>query len=115
MVIYQVNLNIDANIFNEYKAWLIPHMQEMLSFPGFLQADLCDDIETDININNEIPTQNLTALYLLDSEQSLQYYFDHCAKPMRDDGIKKFGNHFRATRNILKISQSFTRKSLNIR
>ncbi|RNC77150.1 hypothetical protein DA717_11895, partial [Piscirickettsiaceae bacterium NZ-RLO2] len=49
------------------------------------------------------------------AEQSLQYYFDHYAKPMRDDGIKKFGNHFRATRNILKISQSFTPESLNIR
>ncbi|ODN43321.1 DUF4286 family protein [Piscirickettsia litoralis] len=113
MVIYEVNLNIDIGIFDEYKSWLTLHMKEMMSFKGFLKADLCDDIENDRGLTEQAVTKNLTALYLIDSEKNLQHYFDHYAKSMRDDGIKQFGNQFRATRKIFKVSKSFNNSSVN--
>jgi len=39
-VIYEVNLFIDADTLEDYKAWLLPHMQEMLTLPGFISAQL---------------------------------------------------------------------------
>lgn len=110
MVIYEVNLNIDVSIFAEYKAWLIAHMKEMMAFDGFLKADLCEDVENDRGQKEQVVTKNLTALYLINSEKSLQDYFDHYAKSMRDDGIRRFGTQFRATRRVFNLSKSFNKE-----
>ena len=40
MILYEVNLEISNEIFDEYMAWLRPHIQEMLRFQGFIKADI---------------------------------------------------------------------------
>lgn len=41
-VVYEVNLEVDADIADAYVAWLVPHMAEMLAIDGFLQTTLAD-------------------------------------------------------------------------
>ncbi|WP_281286476.1 DUF4286 family protein [Legionella geestiana] len=39
-IIYEVNLSVDADILEEYVAWLQEHVRLMLQFPGFQSAEV---------------------------------------------------------------------------
>ena len=39
MVIYEVNLTVDAEIADDYAAWLGPHIKEILEVDGFLSVE----------------------------------------------------------------------------
>ena len=45
MILYEVNLEISNEIFDDYMAWLRPHIQEMLRFQGFIKADIYTNTE----------------------------------------------------------------------
>lgn len=100
MVIYEVNLDINNEIFENFKVWLFAHVKEMVQFKGFLEAKILLE-------NNEIKeSQKITCCYLLDSQENLDNYLKNHAPAMRQDGINKFGNKFSATRRILKVIET---------
>jgi len=39
-VVYEVNLEIDQSVGENYKTWLSGHIPEMLEFPGFINAEI---------------------------------------------------------------------------
>lgn len=39
-VIYEVNLDLEREIADQYIAWLKPHIQEIINLPGFVSAEL---------------------------------------------------------------------------
>ena len=92
MIIYEVNLNIEENIFNDYLDWLKTHIKEMLSFDGFQSARLFRHAEEE---------NQLVVHYEVTSKEDLNNYFENHAARMREDGINRFGNQFTATRRIL--------------
>lgn len=95
MVIYEVNVEVNCEIFADYYRWLLDHVKVMLTFPGFMQAEigLIDD--------SQIECKKLRVSYLIDSFGHLQQYLNHYAPSMRQQGVTKFGEHFSATRRIL--------------
>ncbi len=98
MVIYEVNLCIDEEIYAEYLVWLKEHVQKMLQFPGFLQASFFKP-EQECNAAQE----KLTVQYQLESRDALEKYFTEFAPKMREDGIRRFGNKFSAERRIFHV------------
>ena len=96
-IIYEVTLQIDADIEGEYDAWLAEHAAEMLALRGFTSAEI-STIESD----EAAPAQvGRVVHYRLQNRAALDAYFhDHAAR-MRDDGIKRFGNRVQASRRIL--------------
>ena len=38
MVIYEVNLSIDGDVYTQFQLWLIEHVKEILQLPGFIKA-----------------------------------------------------------------------------
>lgn len=96
MVIYEVSLEINADIYSEYYQWLITHIQQMLQFKGFKSAEV-NLIQHD-EMNDK---KRLRIEYFIDSDEDLQDYFTQHAATMRNDAIKKFGTQFSATRRIL--------------
>ena len=38
MVIYEVNLSINIDIYQDFDLWLKKHFKEILQLPGFIQA-----------------------------------------------------------------------------
>ena len=44
MIVYEVNLHIDAIAADEYAEWLGPHIEQILDIEGFQKADwfVCD-------------------------------------------------------------------------
>ncbi|VVC75700.1 hypothetical protein AQUSIP_09900 [Aquicella siphonis] len=96
MVIYEVNLSINNDIFQEYYEWLLPHIQQMLLFNGFIKSEI-GMVE-----NNEDDNQNhLRVSYTVDSYDNLQHYFDHHASEMRAEAINRFGDKINVTRRII--------------
>ena len=39
MIVYEVNLHIDAIAADEYAEWLGPHIEQILEIEGFQKAD----------------------------------------------------------------------------
>lgn len=100
MIIYEVNLTIAADIKDEYMAWLTNHVQEMLQFPGFLEAITLHDYE-----KNDDSFIYLTVHYLIDNKEHLHSYLEKHAPEMRAKGLKRFPNKLTATRRTFEVIQ----------
>lgn len=98
MVIYEVNLTIKNEIFNDYYHWLVQHIEIMLRLPGFKKAEISKERLAD----TDTESTKLTVHYTLASEQALDDYLTNHSSTMRDEGINKFGDKFTAFRRILK-------------
>lgn len=97
MMVYEVNLKVDAAIAGEYGKWLKKHIDEMLTFDGFLSCDWYS-IE-DENIEDKVLW---TIHYHVGSFENLENYFDNHAEKMRSEAMSLFKNRFSATRRILR-------------
>lgn len=100
MVIYEVNLSIDGGIYSEFELWLKEHVNEMLEFPGFIQASLLKPEQDEVSDQGK-----LTIQYQLENREYLEKYFSEYAPMMREKGIKRFNDKFTATRRIFKVQE----------
>ncbi|PJJ97725.1 hypothetical protein CO611_06695 [Lysobacteraceae bacterium NML03-0222] len=98
MVFYEVNLRIDADIATEYRLWLAEHIQEMLSVPGFVDAEVLEVIDPAAPADRV----QLSVRYRVHGMAALQDYFEHRAAKMREAGMARFGGRFQAERRILQ-------------
>jgi hypothetical protein len=103
-VIYEVTLEVDPTIVEQFDRWLTTHMQDMLQFPGFREARL-------LPVSEQAPLATsgwLTrvAQYTVASQADLDAYFRDHASRMRAEGIERFGDRFRASRMVLPASGS---------
>ena len=102
MILYEVNLSISLDIFDDYLTWLEKHIKIMLRFSGFKKAILLKDIRTVQSENGHITVQ-----YLVDNIESLNNYLDNHSQQMRDDGLRRFQGKFSASRKVFEISKEF--------
>ena len=101
MVMYEVNLEVDRAIEQEYEAWLHHHIEEMLGFEGFQNAELLKDEDSTGGVIRWV------VHYRVVDRGTLQRYFEGPAEHMRADGIRRFGDRFTASRRILESEQSW--------
>ena len=97
MIVYEVNLELDAAIFAEYRHWLDEHMREIRALPGFVSAELFEPLESAAAGTRRA----LCVQYRLRSEQDLDRYLHEQAPRLRADGETRFGGRFSARRRIL--------------
>lgn len=98
-VIYEVDLDLDAAIADDYRAWLQAHMREILALPGFLGATLSQPEEPGAAPGRVL----LRAQYTLRDATALQDYLREHAPRMRADGVARFGDRFRAQRRVSRV------------
>lgn len=97
-IVYEVNIDLDAAIENEYRQWLRHHVAEILALPGFLEAQVFDVLDP-------APAAGRVAIcmhYRVRNEAALQEYFEQHAARLRADGIARFGGRFSASRRVLR-------------
>lgn len=93
-VIYEVRLAIASEIAEEFDRWLSQHVAEMLRFDGFESADT-------IAAESDAPDEVLRIVrYRVRTRELLQHYLDTHAAAMRADGIHRFGDQMRVSRDI---------------
>jgi hypothetical protein len=98
MVVYEVNLEVDAAVAEAYAAWLAPHVGEVLAVPGFVSAEWWAVEDDDRQPGGAV---RWCVQYRVESRAALQTYFDEHADRLRGDGLDRFGGRFRATRRVL--------------
>lgn len=96
LVLYEVNLTINNEIYDDYYRWLILHMDEMLRFRGFKKAMVSKD-----HAYEDKPVAKLVVHYTVATEDDLNEYLKNHAATMRQESINKFGDKFSATRRVL--------------
>ena len=96
-VVYEVNIVVDADAADEYRAWLAGHVAEILALPGFTGA-------TTWAVTDPPPAEGTVGLcvqYALRDAQALADYLRDPAPRLRAEGIARFGGRMRATRRVL--------------
>ncbi|WP_412060802.1 DUF4286 family protein [Rubrivirga sp. IMCC45206] len=96
MVIYEVNLAVDADVAPAYAAWLAPHIDEILALPGFESAEWWRVEETSPDGRVRWCVQ-----YRVASRAALADYFRDHADRLRGDGLARFAGRFTASRRVL--------------
>ena len=104
MLIYEVNLTVDPDVASEYRIWLERHIQQILALEGFQAAKFYQRDSDEAGGNGECWTVH----YFMDSRSALNDYYDNHATAMREDGIKRFGGKFSASRRVLEPMEKFT-------
>jgi quinol monooxygenase YgiN len=97
-IVYEVNVDVEAARADEFEAWLHPHVDEMLKFDGFDRATVHARESLDEGSGER---HGFTVHYAVRDRQALDAYFRDHAAAMRGDGATRFGDSFRAWRNIL--------------
>lgn len=100
MILYEVNVIIDKKIYTDFYDWLLPHIQKMLQFSGFLNATLLEEEEDASSCQKK-----LTIQYSVNHQKSLEHYFVHYAPQMREEGIQLFGDQLFITRRIFQVKK----------
>ncbi len=101
MIIYEVNLDVDADVAEAYRAWLRDHIGEMLTIDGFVGADWAENTEGEGDLSR------WTVFYYLRDRRSLDDYFSQHADRMRRDGLERFPGKFKASRRVMERVERF--------
>lgn len=97
MLVYEVNLAVEAAVAEAFVAWLPGHVAELLALPGFLEAEIFT-VDEPAAPAGEV---SLSVRYRLRDRAALEGYLRDHAERLRADGIARFGGRFQATRRVL--------------
>lgn len=97
MIVYEVNLAVNADAAEAYAAWLDGHIAELLALPGFEGATCFEDVTPE----RPDDRRRWTIHYRLASREALDAYLRDHAPRMREDGMQRFGGRFEASRRFL--------------
>ena len=87
-LIYEVNLDVDAAVFDKYQVWLKKHRDEVLALDGFESCQVFERSASDENAPNK-DQRLLTLHYFMRDRASLDHYFNkHAAR----DTAKRHGS-----------------------
>lgn len=102
MCLYEVELQIEEPLVEEYRVWLGEHVADMLKIEGFVRAEIFRCVDP----SSPPGFQTFVVHYYLRNERDLKTYFKTAAPRMRDQGLQRFGSRFRATRRVLLTCES---------
>jgi hypothetical protein len=97
MIVYEVNLEVDAAVVGEFRIWLDGHVAQILALPGFTDAALFE-------VREPAPAPHRHALcvqYRLRDPAALESYLRDHAPRLRADGATRFPGKFTATRRVM--------------
>lgn len=108
MVIYEVNLEIDPSIEVNFRAWLGPHIKEVLKCSGFISANWFE-----IQSSNETSEHKIfwTIQYHVSDLACLENYIQFDSHRLREDGLQRFGSKFASTRRVLNHIETFQNRT----
>ena len=102
-VVYEVTLRVRPAIAIAYRAWLDDHVREIVALPGFLDARVSRVVP------DEADAVVLCCHYRLSGAAAFDAYLRDHAPRLREDGLRRFGDGFTATRRVLEVVAEFER------
>ncbi|MBA2649253.1 MAG: DUF4286 family protein [Legionella sp.] len=114
LTVYEVNLTIEKQVFDENKEWLIQHFHEMVIENNFNSMKLFFVKNMDPIDDTHLRQQKLVAQYFITDPQTLEIYLAKQAKNMRSQVADRLGRHYSISRRVLEIEETFTNKKIEI-
>ena len=105
MLIYNVTVNVDDSIHDEWLLWIKEHIPQVLSTGKFEKATL-----TKVLVDEEMGGQTYSIQYRTYSREALEAYYREDAEKLRQDGLSKFGDKSLAFRTDLQIVDEYSVK-----
>ena len=102
MYIYNVTINIEDEIKEEWLTWLETHILEVLNTGKFTSAKL-----TQVLVEEEMGGTTYSVQYTAKTKEAIESYYKEDAEKLRGDGLRKFGNKMVAFRTELKLIKDF--------
>ena len=103
MYIYNVTINIDESIREDWLNWIKPHIKEVLNTGRFVSAKL-----TQVLVEEEMGGLTFAVQYTAATRADLDKYYEVDAPKLRNDGLQHFGDKMLAFRTELKVIEEFS-------
>jgi len=101
MYIYNVTINVDDSIHNEWLKWIHKHIPDVIGTGKFVSAKL-----SQVLVDEEMGGTTYSVQYRAKTRKDLDDYYEFDAKRMQNDS-KHFHGKFVAFRTELKIIKEF--------
>lgn len=99
MIIYNVTLNLDESIHEQWLRWMQEkHITDVLATGKFTSARLIK-----VLVEEEMGGVTYAVQYTTDSQETLQRYYDEDAPRLREEGQRLFGSKMIAFRTELEV------------
>lgn len=103
MIIYNVTVNIDDSVHDQWLLWMTEkHIPEILSTGKFIRATLVK-----VLIVEEMGGSTYSAQYFAESAEKLEAYYEEDAPRFREQGARLFGDKMLAFRTELEVLKEF--------
>jgi hypothetical protein len=94
--IYEVTINVDREVVDQFDAWLAQHVEEMLQISGVSRAEVFEQDDDD-----QGRARRITHYYFV-SDPDLEQYLSGPAEAMRQSAIDRFEGRFEVVRRVLR-------------
>ncbi len=102
MIIYNVTVNVDKSITEEWLTWIKEHIPHVLATGKFKEAKLSKVLVED----DEADTFSIQ--YRAHSREALDAYYAEDAERLRGDGLKRFADKSLAFRTELEVIDEYS-------
>jgi len=99
MLIYNVTINIDESVHDEWLSWMRDkHVPDMLATGKFSHAKMVK-----VLVEEDVGGVTYSVQYTTQNRQTLEAYYKEDADRLREDALKMFPNKFVAFRTELEV------------
>lgn len=102
MYIYNVTINVDDSIHDEFLMWIKIHIKEVLATGKFSSARLVQ-----VLVEEEMDGTTYAVQYTTTSKETLEAYYKEDAPKLREQSLKKFADKMLAFRTELNVIEDF--------
>ena len=103
MIIYNVTINVDDSIHQEWLLWIKEHIPHVLATGKFTDAKL-----TKVLVEEEMGGTTYSVQYRAKSREDLDAYYKNDAERLRGDGINRFADKILAFRTELEVIDEYS-------
>lgn len=102
MYIYNVTINIDESVHNEWLTWMQSHIPAVLATGKFLSAKM-----SQVLVEEEMGGVTYSVQYTAKNREDLDSYYKEDAEKLRAEGMKRFADKMLAFRTELRVVEEF--------
>ena len=104
-LVYEVTLDVGADVAPEFDVWLAEHVRGMLALPGFRDARILTPENPHAAPGMSASVRRVVQ-YTMAGRAELDRYLTEHAPRMRADGSKRFGEKLKTSRRVLDVDQA---------
>ena len=102
MYIYNVTINIEMSIHEEWLVWIENHIYDVLNTGKFISAKF-----TEILVNEEEEGKTYSIQYTANTKDDLEAYYKEDAEKLKLEGLKKFTDKMLSFTTELRLVKEF--------